>query len=44
MTQLTLGMDRDSALIAHEFDERNPAVKAMLSMAIEALPMHKVNM
>ena len=36
MTQLTLGLDRDSGLIAHLFDERNPAVKKMLSMAIEA--------
>ncbi len=36
MTQLTLGLDRDSALIAADFDERNPAVKAMLKMAIDA--------
>ncbi|USD67850.1 phosphoenolpyruvate synthase [Vibrio sp. SCSIO 43136] len=36
MTQLTLGLDRDSADIAHLFDERNEAVKAMLSMAIKA--------
>jgi len=36
MTQLTLGLDRDSALIADGFDERNPAVKKMLSMAIQA--------
>ncbi len=36
MTQLTLGLDRDSGLIASLFDERNPAVKAMLSMAIKA--------
>ncbi len=36
MTQLTLGLDRDSAVIAHLFDERDPAVKAMLSMAIKA--------
>ncbi|MDD1781162.1 phosphoenolpyruvate synthase [Enterovibrio sp. ZSDZ35] len=36
MTQLTLGLDRDSGDIAHLFDERNPAVKAMLKMAIEA--------
>ncbi len=34
MTQLTLGLDRDSALVAHSFDERNPAVKKMLAMAI----------
>ena len=36
MTQLTLGLDRDSGVIAHLFDERDPAVKAMLSMAIQA--------
>ena len=36
MTQLTLGLDRDSSLIAKSFDERNPAVKKMLSMAISA--------
>ncbi len=36
MTQLTLGLDRDSGLIAHLFDERNDAVKVMLSMAISA--------
>lgn len=36
LTQLTLGLDRDSGLIAHLFDERNPAVKALLGRAIEA--------
>jgi pyruvate,water dikinase len=36
MTQLTLGLDRDSALVADAFDERNPAVLAMLDMAITA--------
>ncbi|WP_429039504.1 phosphoenolpyruvate synthase [Aeromonas media] len=36
MTQLTLGLDRDSGLIAHLFDERNEAVKALLAMAITA--------
>jgi pyruvate,water dikinase len=36
MTQLTLGLDRDSGLIAELFDERNPAVKALLKMAIDA--------
>lgn len=36
MTQLTLGLDRDSGLIAHLFDERNPAIKQLLSMAIQA--------
>jgi len=36
MTQLTLGLDRDSGLIAHLFDERNEAVLKMLEMAIDA--------
>ena len=36
MTQLALGLDRDSGLVAASFDERNPAVKALLSMAIRA--------
>ena len=36
MTQLTLGLDRDSALVAAGFDERDPAVKHMLSLAITA--------
>ncbi len=34
LTQLTLGLDRDSSLVAHLFDERNHAVKNMLVMAI----------
>ncbi|HEX8970030.1 phosphoenolpyruvate synthase [Oryzihumus sp.] len=36
MTQLTLGLDRDSSLVAGSFDERDPAVKKMLAMAIRA--------
>jgi pyruvate, water dikinase len=36
LTQLTLGLDRDSDIVAHLFDERDPAVKKMLSMAIQA--------
>ena len=36
MTQLTLGLDRDSSLIAASFDERDPAVKFMISTAIRA--------
>jgi len=35
LTQLTLGLDRDSGLVADAFDERNPAVKKMLKMAID---------
>jgi pyruvate,water dikinase len=34
LTQLTLGLDRDSSLVADRFDERDPAVKALLKMAI----------
>jgi len=36
LTQLTLGLDRDSGIVSHLFDERDPAVKKLLSMAIEA--------
>jgi len=36
LTQLTLGLDRDSGLVAEAFDERDPAVKALLSRAIAA--------
>jgi pyruvate,water dikinase len=35
LTQMTLGLDRDSGLVAARFDERDPAVKILLSMAIE---------
>ena len=41
MTQLTLGLDRDSGVIAHLFDERDPAVKHMLGLAIAACRKHK---
>ena len=34
LTQLTLGLDRDSGLVANLFDERDPAVKMLLAMAI----------
>jgi len=36
MTQLTLGLDRDSGIVAGQFDERDPAVKKMLHLAIQA--------
>lgn len=36
LTQLSLGLDRDSSIVAHLFDERDPAVKKLLSMAIKA--------
>ena len=40
MTQLALGLDRDSALVADVFDERDDAVKALLSMTIQACKKH----
>ncbi|MEH2276472.1 MAG: phosphoenolpyruvate synthase [Nostoc sp.] len=40
LTQLTLGIDRDSALVARLFDERSPAVKQMVKMAIKAAKKH----
>ena len=40
MTQLTLGLDRDSALVADNFDERDDAVKALLAMTISACKKH----
>jgi pyruvate,water dikinase len=36
LTQLTLGLDRDSGLVAESFDERDPAVKMLLERAIDA--------
>ncbi|TET05844.1 phosphoenolpyruvate synthase [Candidatus Dependentiae bacterium] len=41
LTQLTLGVDRDSELLAGIFDERNPAVKRMLALAIEGAHRNK---
>ena len=40
LTQLTLGIDRDSGLVAEGFDERNPAVKKLLGEAIAACKRH----
>ncbi|MFT3910150.1 MAG: phosphoenolpyruvate synthase [Ferruginibacter sp.] len=42
LTQLTLGLDRDSSLVAHLYDERNPAVKEMLRMLITTAKKMKV--
>ena len=42
LTQLTLGLDRDSSLVAHLYDERNPAVKRMLSLLIQSAKKMKV--
>jgi pyruvate,water dikinase len=36
LTQLTLGLDRDSALVANDFDERDPAVRRLIGLAIDA--------
>jgi pyruvate,water dikinase len=41
LTQLTLGIDRDSELLAKEFDERDPAVKKMVSLAIQGTKRNK---
>ena len=41
LTQLTLGLDRDSDLIAHIFDERNEAVKRLVKQVIDAAHNHK---
>jgi pyruvate, water dikinase len=40
LTQLTLGLDRDSALVAHLFDERNLAVQRLIAMAIQTAKAH----
>ena len=40
LTQLTLGIDRDSELVSHLFDERNDAVKQMISTAIQTVHKH----
>jgi len=37
LTQLALGVDRDSELLAHLFDERDPGVKRLIAMAVEAV-------
>ncbi len=42
LTQLTLGLDRDSSLVAHIYDERNEAVKGMIKMLIETAKKNKV--
>ena len=42
LTQLTLGLDRDSALVSHIYDERNPCVKMMISQAIKTCKKHGV--
>ena len=42
LTQLTLGLDRDSSLVAHIYDERNEAVKRTISMLIETAKRNKV--
>ncbi|MEW6143491.1 MAG: phosphoenolpyruvate synthase [Thermodesulfobacteriota bacterium] len=41
LTQLTLGVDRDSELVAHDFDERDPGVMKMISMTIEGAKRNK---
>jgi pyruvate,water dikinase len=41
LTQLVLGLDRDSSLVAHLYDERNCAVKSMIRMLIATAKKHK---
>jgi pyruvate,water dikinase len=41
LTQLTLGVDRDSALVSHVYDERNDAVKILIKQAIETAKKNK---
>jgi len=41
LTQLTLGIDRDSQMLANEFDERDPAVKTLISNLIAIAHKHK---
>lgn len=42
LTQLTLGLDRDSSLVAHLYDERNVAVKDMIKLLLKTAKSHKV--
>lgn len=42
LTQLTLGLDRDSSLVAHLYNERNKAVKSMIKLLIKSAKKHKV--
>ncbi|MDA8743532.1 phosphoenolpyruvate synthase [Rubripirellula amarantea] len=42
LTQLTLGVDRDSAIVAHVFDERNDAVKRLIASVIQTAKIHNV--
>lgn len=44
LTQLTLGVDRDSELVAHDYDERNPAVKSLVSSVIKSAKKNKRHM
>jgi pyruvate,water dikinase len=41
LTQLTLGVDRDSAIVAHDFDERDDGVKTMIKLAVEGARRNK---
>jgi pyruvate,water dikinase len=41
LTQLALGVDRDSELLAHLFDERDPGVKQLIRMVVEAAHRHR---
>ena len=41
LTQLTLGVDRDSEIVAFDFDERDPGVKQIIRLAVEGAPRNK---
>ena len=43
LTQLTLGVDRDSSMVAFDYDERDPGVKAMLKLAVEGCKRNKIH-
>ena len=43
LTQLTLGVDRDSAMVAFDYDERDPGMKAMLKLAVEGCKRNRIH-
>jgi pyruvate, water dikinase len=43
LTQLTLGVDRDSAIVAFDYDERDPGVKAMIRLAVEGCRRNRIH-
>jgi pyruvate,water dikinase len=43
LTQLTLGVDRDSGIVAFDYDERDPGVKRMIQLAVEGCRRHGIH-